>query len=64
MVGHHFATFDGHWSYASGDIKNLTCHVTSKSFVVERTCNFMSGSSSLHIKLPILVAIGLVKVDI
>ena len=29
-VNHHLAMFDGHWLSASGDIKYLICHVTSK----------------------------------
>ena len=55
----------GHWSGASGDIKYLICHVTSQSYVIEGSCNFMSASSSLYVMtLPNLVAIGIIVVEV
>ena len=33
----------GHWSNASGGIKNLIFHVTSQNYMIEGSCNVMSG---------------------
>ena len=57
--------FGSHWSNASGDKKYLICHVTSQNYVIEGSCNFMSGSSLLHANtLPSLLTLGLVTVKI
>ena len=55
----------GHWYSANGDIKYLTCDVTSQNHVIEGSCKFLSGSSSWYVtSLPSLVAMGIVVVDI
>ena len=58
--------FGGHWSSASGDIKYLTCHMTlQNNHLVERSRNFMSGSSSFYVaNLQGLVAVGIVAAEI
>ena len=49
-----------HWSSASGDMTNLICYVTSQDHVIEGSCDFMSGSSSLHVTiLPSLMVMGI-----
>ena len=49
-----------HWSSASGDMTNLICYVTSQDHVIEGSCDFMSGSSSLHVTiLPNLMVMGI-----
>ena len=54
-----------HWSIAIGDIKYLICHVTSPSHGIERSSNFKNGSSLWYVTtLPILVAIGILVVEI
>ena len=54
--------FDGQWSSADGDIKNLTFYVTLQNHVIEASSNFMNGSSSRYITtISNLVAIGIVE---
>ena len=54
------ATFGGYKPCASGDVKYLICHVTSREYVVKKSCDFMEERSSLYvITLSILVAIRL-----
>ena len=65
MVIHHLATFGGHWSNGSGEMKCLLCHVTSENPVIEVSSIFMSGNSSWYVtKLPSFVAIGTAVVEI
>ena len=55
----------GYRSCAIGDIKYLSFHVASQNHVFERSCNFMSGNSTLYVTiLPSFVAIGIVIVEI
>ena len=64
MEIHNLAIVGGHWSSPSGDIKYLICHVTPQKHVTEGSNNSMSGSSSWYVNnLPILVAIGIVVVE-
>ena len=42
MVIHYLAMFDGHWSSASEDINNLTCHVALQKHVIEGSSNFIT----------------------
>ena len=48
-VSHNLVMFGGHWSSTSGDIKYLTCHVTSQNHMTEGSSNFISGSSSWYV---------------
>ena len=66
MVSHHFVMFGGHWPGAIRDVTHLICHVTSENHVIERFCDFVSGSSSssLHVTTkPSLVAIDVDVVE-
>ena len=64
MLSQHLAMFAGHWSSASGDIKYLTCHVTSLTYVIEGSCNVVNGSSLLYATtLPPLLALGIAVVE-
>ena len=52
--------FDGNWSSATEDIKNL-CHLTLQNHVIEGLYNFLSGWSSWKVTtLPSLIAIDIV----
>ena len=63
MVSYHLSIFVGHCSSASGDIMYLLCHMTSQDCMIERSCNFMSWSSSFYVpNLLSLVVIGNVVV--
>ena len=67
MVSHHLAMFDGHWCKCIYTILiiliNITCHVTLRNHVIERSSNFMSGNSSRNITtFPSLVAVAIVVV--
>ena len=65
MEGPHFAKFGDHRSCVSRDITNLIIHVTLQEHIIKGPCDFVKGSSSVHIStLPSLVAIGIVLVDI
>ena len=65
MVSYHFPMFGGDWSSAKVDLKYLICHVTSQNDVIDRSSNFMSGSSTWYIiTLPCLVVTGNVVVKI
>ena len=56
--------FGEHWSSATGDIKYLICQVTSQDHVIEESCDFMSGSSSLFdTTLPSLLDIRTVMAE-
>ena len=49
-----------HWSSTSGDMTNLICYVTSQDHVIEGSCDFTSGSSSLHVTiLPSLMVMSI-----
>ena len=39
-----------YWSCTSGDITYLICQVISPNHMIEESCNFMSGMSSLYLK--------------
>ena len=57
--------YGGHWSSRKVDISYSICHVTSQDLIIKGSCNFMDGSSSLNVtSVPILVAIGIVVVEI
>ena len=57
---HHFTMFGGNCSSGSGVIRHLVSHVTSKEHVIEGSCNFISGSSSLYVTtLSSMVAIDI-----
>ena len=45
-VNCHLATFGGHWSSASGDIKYLICKATSQDHVIEQSSEVIDGNSS------------------
>ena len=56
MESHHLAVFGCHWSRKSGDIKYLICKVTSKDYVIEASCDFVSRTSTFYARnLPNLV---------
>ena len=62
-MGQHLVKFGGHWSNASGDIKYLTCHVTSQKQATEAQSNlklFMVYVTNL----PSLVATAIAVVEI
>ena len=51
--------FGGHRLRASGNIKHLIFRVTSQNHVIGGSCNFMKGSSILHVTISqSLVAVG------
>ena len=69
MVSHHLAMFDGHWCKCIHKILiiliNITCHVTLRNHVIERSSNFMNRNSSRYITtFPSLVAVAIVVVGI
>ena len=65
MASHHLARFGGHWSSASGNIKKFIFHMTSQNSVIEGSCNFMSGRTSLHVNtLPSLRTIGIMVAEV
>ena len=65
MVSLHPAMFGGHWSNASGYITYLICYMTLSDGVIERSCSFFGGSSSLYVvTVPSLVVISIVVVEI
>ena len=65
MVSHHLAVFGGRWSRKSGDIRYLICKMTSKDYLMEGSCDFMSRISSCYAtKLPNLVTKSIVVVKI
>ena len=54
--------FGGH---SENDIKHFICHVILQNHVIEGSCNFMNGSSSMYVTiLPSLLAIGIVVLEI
>ena len=55
--------FGGNWSCGSGDMTNVVCRVTSKDHFIEGSYD-VDGSSSYVTTLPILVAMGIVLVEI
>ena len=59
-LGNHLVMFS-----ASGNMKNLFCHLTSEIYVMEGSCSFISGSSSLYVTtLLSLLAPDIVVVEI
>ena len=65
MGSHHFVIFGGHWFSTSSEKKYLISHVTLLNHVIEGSCDFISGSSSLYFNtLPSLVAVGIAVVGI
>ena len=59
-VSHHIVMLNVYWSGASGGIKYLKCHANLQNHVIERSSNFMSGSSSSYITtLPSLLVIAI-----
>ena len=64
-VIHHLAMFGGYWNSASESTKYSICHVATQNHMIEGSCNFMSGNSSLYITtLLVLEVIGIVVVYI
>ena len=63
-VSHHIACLYN-LSSTIGDVTYLICQVTSKDHVIEESCDFLSGRSSLYdFTLPSLVAIRTVVGEI
>ena len=55
--------FGDHGQYGSADTMVFVCHVTSQTHVIEGSCNFVRGSSSLYVTtLPNLVDISIMIV--
>ena len=48
-VSHQFTKFGGHRPFGSTDITDLIFQVTLHYHMSKGPCNFMEGSSSLHI---------------
>ena len=64
-LGQHRTSFGITGSSASGDVKYLTCEVTSRDYLIEGSCKLMGESCSRYfITLKNLVTIGIVKMKI
>ena len=65
IVSYHLAKLVDHRPGCSRDITDLIFHVTLQDHVIKELCEFMEGSSSLHIPtLPSLAATRIMIVDI
>ena len=65
MVSHHLAMFGDHWSSASGNIKYLIFHLTSKNHLIEGSCKFLNKTSLQYVTtVPNLVAVDIVVIEI
>ena len=64
-VSHYLAMFGRSWSSTCGDKMYLTSHVALRNQVIEKSCEFVSGNSSLCVTiLKSLIARGIVLVEI
>ena len=65
MVSHHLTKFGGHCSSVNGYVTYSVWQVTSQDHVIEGSCGFMGGSSSLYVtSLPGFVVIDIVVAEI
>ena len=65
IISHHLAKFCGLRPCSSRDITGLIFHVTLQDHMAIELCDFMKGSSSLHIStMSSLVVAGIAMVDV